>query len=393
MSAKFSIDDLLGALDDEQPAPSGALAAGPPSLALAAGPSAVASAARPPTAPEPLAAPEPAAAKPPPTTPAPTPAPGAAKATACRALALPTAAAGGGALALDVIREATGASRFMQIAQAPAYDAAEVRKTEHTEYAMALLEQSERDRLLEEPVMTTKAIQHFIQSNSPSRLFEDQSFVLEGDMVKEIDVRIREPVFITGNSRVYTREELLAAFPFDALGVVPEEAFAQQELGVFPAPGRPGHEDYVVRDLGATEPFVAPEDMVTGVITRQLKRVVKTKIFLARDGWDDFMTAVKQMRSMMRFGGAAIKRAEQSGQANMFALMARNMVAGAAGGAGGAPLALEGEQEREARLRRAEEEIARREERAAALEARAAELVAMLEGRGDLGAGGGIING
>lgn len=291
-----------------------------------------------------------------------------------RELAIPAAAAEGGTLALDLIREKTGAARFMQITRPPEYDGGDV-EVESQCYALALLTQERREEILKQDLLSTKDILALLRTNSPARTFDAQVYLIEGDLIKEIDVRIREPVFIADGTRVYTREELMETYPFEALGVEPEEVFAQQELGVFPGRLNPTHEEFIVRDLGDESVFQVPEDMVRKTDTRMVKRMVKTKIFLARDGWEDFITTVKQLRAMMRFGQKATARANRTGQANMFALMARTMVAGATG-----PLALESSDEREARLKRQEEELKRREERLKQLEKEAEDLISMLDG-------------
>lgn len=208
-----------------------------------------------------------------------------------------------------------------------------------------------------------------IRSNSSYKMCDDDVFVFDGELVMSIDARVREPVFVAGNTSVYTRGELLAAYPFAVVGVQPEEVFAQQS--VVATAGEHGTE-YHIHDMGAE--FKPLSELIAarrGAGAARVLSTFKTKVFMATDGWDDFMAVVTQLRAMMRFSGAAVNRANQTGQANMLTLMARGLVKNSE-----APLALES-----AECRRAEADA--REARLLALEARidakAAALAAMLD--------------
>jgi hypothetical protein len=293
--------------------------------------------------------------------------------TSGREVAILAGAYGGSSLAMDRFNESAHESRFMQLIRAPSYEGSDP-DVEATQYTLALLSEHERERILKESKLTPKDIEALLRNNSPARMFNTQVYLIEGDLVKEIDVRIDAPVFITDGTRVHTRESLMTTYPFEAMGVTPEEVFAQQELGVFPSRLDPAVSEYMVRDLGDTATFQVPEDQLRSTNSRMVKKAVKTKVFLARDGWTDFITTVRQLRAMMRFGKSATQRANDTGRANLFALNARAL-AGAA-----EPLAIESSAGRDERLERLEEELVRSEKRAQRLEARTDELLDILRG-------------
>lgn len=254
----------------------------------------------------------------------------------------------------------------MQIIRAPEYrgDSTEV---ERAEYAISLLPKEAQDEVLAEREWTAKEIQSLILSNTAATRLGEGEFRLSGDIIYEIDKHIRRPVFITGSTKVYTEEDLLRIYPFKELGSSPMKVFAQQELGLFPArySSDPDAREFQVRDLGEEEEFVAIEDFVGRMARvgykdkRKIITSVKTKVFLARDAWDDFQELAKQMRIIARFGPDAAHQAASSGKHNFLSLMMGGMVNGAA-----APTpALENAQLIEERMERARLEHEEREKR------------------------------
>jgi hypothetical protein len=137
------------------------------------------------------------------------------------------------------------------------------------------------------------------------------TYALEPELLMQIDVRIDYPVFIEGDT-VYTREELLASYPFEDLGTAPEDVFAQQVVGVFP-PRRwedAGTYSFVARDLECEEPFEHTEDLVRRITRPEGApqapvqgplRVVKTKIFLGKEAWADFKSLHQTLRTFRRY--------------------------------------------------------------------------------------------
>lgn len=210
---------------------------------------------------------------------------------------------GGGALALQP------SCSFLAVPVAPlpeGYDAAR----EEKEYCRALLPAgllaSVKKRVEAEGYLTPEKVQQLVDQNVKHDYEMHESVsLIDGNLICQIDTLTDRPVFILPRNRVTSRESLLATYPFAQMGVEPEEMFAQQELGVFPErAGRFGQLDngtadgdvaYVARSLGSDEPWafshLKPVEPV---------RVVKTKVYLAKDGWDDFLTLAKQVRAMMR---------------------------------------------------------------------------------------------
>lgn len=263
------------------------------------------------------------------------------------------------------------------------YDAAEEERT----YCRALLTREALAQVKAEVdeygFWSVAEIRAFLEQNTTARRYTDDGvFVLDAQVVREIDVRTDQCVFILPDNTVMSRAELLDQYPFEEFGQEPEEIFAQQEVGVFPA-----HvsfmdqtaKDYLVRDYGDDFEFIMLEDEVGRLVKgdkhvayRPAEAVVRTKVFLARDGWEDFMTAVKHVRSMKRLLGNLAQRGRDADGNLLLALLAPATRHGAGA------LALEHEdgirERREAALRAREDELRRKEaelQRRAAAEAAA----------------------
>ena len=150
-----------------------------------------------------------------------------------------------------------------------------------------------------------------------------ESTGLDPELMLIIDARIDYKLFVAGDN-VYVREELYANFPFHEFGVQPEAVFAAQEIGVF-APRVTGSSsasgtatatfDYAVRDAGdARIGFSPAEDLVKaacgGPPPRQPRQIVKTKIFVGREPWEDFKLHMRFYRGAVRMAAAG-QRLEQ----------------------------------------------------------------------------------
>ena len=152
-----------------------------------------------------------------------------------------------------------------------------------------------------------------------------ESTGLDPELMLIIDARIDYKLFVAGDN-VYVREELYANFPFHEFGVQPEAVFAAQEIGVF-APRIAGSAtggvtgssivtfDYAVRDAGdARIGFSPAEDLVKaacgGPPPRQPRQIVKTKIFVGREPWEDFKLHMRFYRGAVRMAAAG-QRLEQ----------------------------------------------------------------------------------
>lgn len=266
------------------------------------------------------------------------------------------------------------------------YDAAE----EEAHYARALLAPAARAALDAElkqtGYMTIPEVRALLASNTNPRCSAEGIYTLDADLIAQLDVRLNQPVFILPDNTVYSRQDLLDKFPFAELRTTPEQIFAQQEIGEFAVRASnldQTAKEYQARDLGTDDEFVMFEDLVgrdaraNYADRRPLERVVKTKVFLAREGWEDFVALAKHIRALKRIvapGFGAGPLLELLGAPPQTQFMA-------------APLALEGAAElaaREAAAAAREAELAAREAAVAAREAETAaqaqKLASLLEG-------------
>ena len=273
----------------------------------------------------------------------------------------------------------------------PDYDGSDP-ATEGETYARSVLS-DERRKAIEEELrelgpMSTEQVHDLLNQNTTSRFTPDGVFVLDGELLMEIDVRLREPVFVLEDNTIHTREELLNTYPFAVFKMKPEDVFAQQEVGIFAARESSldkAIKDYLVRDLGSEDEFVLFEDMIgrwarkdKHVDRRPVEKVVKTKIFLARDGWDDFMKVVHDFRAKQRILGLALRR----GAAPALAHLMNFGVDFAALGAAPAVPMLQSSEDHAAALAKKEEELAAKqaeiERREAEIERQAEEIAALI---------------
>lgn len=235
--------------------------------------------------------------------------------------------------------------------------------------------------------MTIEGVRELIAANSAKETQEARGeiYAVDPELLMMVDTRTDFRVFIAGDN-VYTREELFEHYPFEAFRTTPEDVFVQQEIGVFPpklyadpvaaaTEGEAAYE-YVARDLGDEEEFIMIEDLVGRAARKNYKmrrapvRVAKTKVFLAKEKWDDFVAMGRFAKSYATFVAPLML-------AGGDAAPALALLFGGVGGGGAAALqdaaGLALEREREAQGR---EQAALRalEEKARALQAREDEL-------------------
>lgn len=189
---------------------------------------------------------------------------------------------------------------------APDYDAG----LEEKEYSRSLLSPDDLAALKAEIAidgpMNIAQVRGFVQQNSVKESQESrgETFAIDPETLMVLDARTEICVFIAGDN-VYSREQLLEHYPFEALGVAPEAVFAQQEVGVFVQ--KDEDNEYVARDVGDSEEFTLVEDLVKQATHRGYKsqrspaRVVKTKIFLGKESWEDFTKLKSLARAFSTF--------------------------------------------------------------------------------------------
>ena len=242
------------------------------------------------------------------------------------------------------------------------YDAQE----EERSFARALLTEADLAKLkkeLEETgFMSPQDVQKLLEQENRARA-EGGAMAFDPEMMLTVDQRTDQCLFVTGDNRVYSREDLMNHHPFEAMGTTPEKIFVQQEVGVFPGRDRsPNSVEFLARPVGSEGEFLMLEDFVAQQMRkghqqkREPLRVVRTKIFLAGAGWDDFITMSKFARSYRRMVLPQLR----DGNPNMLALMF--------GGGLAAPGNVHALESPDA-VRRREQEVAEREQRAAEREA------------------------
>jgi hypothetical protein len=188
------------------------------------------------------------------------------------------------------------------------------RAREDTEYARSLLSEIERAEvdaaIAAHGFLTVAEVRAIVAENTAKGSVETGG--LDPEVLALLDARINYKVFIAGDN-LYTREELCAHYPFHEFGVPPEAVFAQQELGVFPPrAGREEVPEYAARDAGDESlDFLLVEDLI-GQATRpgyapqrRPSRVVKTKIYVGKERWDDFLHMQRFCRGAVRLASVA----------------------------------------------------------------------------------------
>jgi hypothetical protein len=187
---------------------------------------------------------------------------------------------------------------------------------EEREYCRALLSPAELSQLkieiAENGFMSIDKVREYIRQNTikESQESRGESFmIIDPEILMVIDMRTDYPIFIAEDN-VFTRDELLQKYPFDEFRKTPEEVFVQQEIGVFYSPtGSAGGEPYELstRDLDDGNEFLRIRDLV-GRATRTdygekrtPTRTAKTKLFLGKEGWADFIRIIQIVRSFRTF--------------------------------------------------------------------------------------------
>ena len=166
--------------------------------------------------------------------------------------------------------------------------------------------------------MTIVQVREIIKNNTVKESMDarGETYAIDPEFMMVIDTRTNYKVFIAGDN-VYTREELYEHLPFHDLGTDPESVFVQQEIGVFPARKYALDSDefeYVARDVGdETVEFVMIEDMVGQAARKNYKsnrapvKIVKTKIYLGKEKWDDFCLVHRVAKGIVNVTGGTTR--------------------------------------------------------------------------------------
>ena len=187
-----------------------------------------------------------------------------------------------------------GRPRAPAPADPDAYDPAR----EAAEYSRSLLSAEERAGL---SLMSIAEVRSIIAENTSKGSVEAGG--LDPEVIVMVDARIGFKIFIAGDN-IYTREELYEHYPFQEFGADPESVFCQQEVGVFTVGAST---EYVARDAGDGVSFTLVSDMVAAATRRVAPcapraptRVVKTKVYVGKERWDDFALLHRMYRGAAR---------------------------------------------------------------------------------------------
>jgi len=193
------------------------------------------------------------------------------------------------------------------------------------EYAYSLLNPAEIKQIESESArwMEPDTIRSILSNNV---MKSDEINTLAASIVLHIDTRINYPIFMISNE-VYTREDLLEIYPLEDFGKCPEDLTEQQEFGVFPYSVDVYEQsieskrfdtsliddeknEYVQRRVGSSAPFIKTKDLIhylckSAALKRSTKpeestpfRIVKTKLFIAKQEWGDFIFMHKFARGI-----------------------------------------------------------------------------------------------
>ncbi|MFA6166976.1 MAG: hypothetical protein WC700_10185 [Gemmatimonadaceae bacterium] len=241
------------------------------------------------------------------------------------------------------------------------------RESENASFARSLLSEEERRELdadiERDGFMPIAEVRAMIAQNVSKESLETGG--LDPEMLALIDARIDYKLFIAGDN-VYTRDELYDNFPFHEFGVQPEAIFVAQEIGVFPPPKASLTEafEYVVRDVGdESVEFVMIEDLVRSARTTGMKRppsrapirVARTKVYIGKERWNDFILMQRFFRGAARVATAQIAYSGSGSGAPA----ASSPLLAMFGGGGASTLRLTDGAEAEERMRRREAEAER----------------------------------
>ena len=213
---------------------------------------------------------------------------------------------------------------------------------ENTNYVRSLLSEEELNILNTEGFMTIDQVRDLINGNTTKNSIETGS--IDPEILAMIDVRINYKIFIAKDN-IYSRECLYNNYPFHEFNVKPEDIFIQQELGVFQLSN--GSLEYIAKDID--DEAIMTEDLVKMATKKNYTqkrvpdRIVKTKIYIGKEQWDDFEVLKRFFRGINRITTAQITNAEQAPIGN-------------------ALIQFSNYQKREEEFRRREEEFRKREE-------------------------------
>lgn len=168
-----------------------------------------------------------------------------------------------------------------------------ITEEEEKEYSLSLFDDNTRAKIIKnERPMKINDVRQFLVDNSKN---DD----LDPELLIFIDARIDYKIFIVDDN-LYTREELYENFALYEFNIQPEVIFSQQEIGEFQI--NLNEKEYIMRDVGnEIGEFCSTLDLVRKVKNpRPANRIVKTKIYIGRESWKDFITLQRIVKTSIR---------------------------------------------------------------------------------------------
>lgn len=168
---------------------------------------------------------------------------------------------------------------------------------ESKSFTLSLLDEKSRkdrdDYVKECGYLTLDQIRSLFKTNNTR-----DSYTPDAEMMIMIDSRTDQKIFIEDNT-VYDRDTLFNAYPFDILECEPEDYFSRQMVAKFVDPKDKDRIEYIAKDEDDSTPFIKILDQIKKhdaekkgevFIPEQPVQIVRTKIFLAKKNWENFLT-------------------------------------------------------------------------------------------------------
>lgn len=163
---------------------------------------------------------------------------------------------------------------------------------QNKEYGRSLIPEQEPN------IIPIEQVRHLLSQNVSKT--SDEISHIDPEILLLIDQNTDYKTFIV-NSYVYSRKELYDNFPFHEFQLQPEAIFHQQEIAVFFGEKN----EYYARDIGSDTEFMRVSDIIRfgGAACGSIRKpdaIVKTKCYIARELWDDFLVARSLARLKVR---------------------------------------------------------------------------------------------
>ena len=183
---------------------------------------------------------------------------------------------------------------------------------ENEQFTRQLFSEKEKEILKSDGILSIENVRKIIIENSTKDTYDK----LDADLLVFIDSRIDYNIYLVEDN-IYTYEDLCISFPFKEFNISPESIFVRQVLVIFSECNTSSEcndsneEDTPINEkieiFNEGDPIVSTYDLIkiaTGKITADNahsdikipKKVIRSKIFIGGDKWNDFL----QLRGFFR---------------------------------------------------------------------------------------------